>query len=218
VTLSTEAGPVEAAHVITCAGLHSDRLARMAGADVDVQIVPFRGEYYFIRPERGDLVRGLIYPVPDPELPFLGVHFTRTVHGEVEAGPNAVLAFDREGYSWLDVSLEDTAQTLAFAGFWRMVPGFWRTGLYEYYRSFSKAAFVRALQKLVPDVGVADVRRGGSGVRAQALGADGKLLDDFVIRESPRALHVLNAPSPAATASLAIGRRLTEQAAERFGL
>ncbi len=218
VVLTTTSRTVEAAHLIACAGLQSDRVARMAGAEVDVRIVPFRGEYYFVRPERGDLVRGLIYPVPDPDLPFLGVHFTRTVHGEVEAGPNAVLAFDREGYTWLDVSLEDTFQTLAFGGFWRMVPGFWQTGMYEYYRSFSKSAFVHALRKLVPDIGVADVRRGGAGVRAQALGADGKLLDDFVIRESPRALHVLNAPSPAATASLAIGRRLTEQAAERFGI
>ncbi len=218
VTLGTAAGPVEAGWYIACAGLYSDRIARMAGVADDVRIVPFRGEYYMIRPDRRELVNGLIYPVPDPTLPFLGVHFTRTVHGEVEAGPNAVLAFDREGYTVLDVSLADTAQTLAFPGFWRLAQRFWRTGAYEYYRSFSKAAFVAALQRLVPDIGMDDVQRGGAGVRAQALGSDGKLFDDFVVRESPRALHVLNAPSPAATASLAIGRHLRGQAAERFGL
>ena len=218
VHLTTLAGDVEAAHLITCAGLYADRVARMAGVDLDVRIIPFRGEYMVLAPERRALVRGLIYPVPDPSLPFLGVHLTRTVGGEVEAGPNAVLAFDREGYSVLDVSLRDTADSLSFPGLWRMARSFLGIGLYEYYRSFSKVAFVRAIQRLLPEIGVADVRRGGAGVRAQALGRDGKLLDDFVIRESERALHVLNAPSPAATASLAIGRHLSDLAEERFAL
>lgn len=219
VVLDSDAGEVEAAHLITCAGLYSDRVARMAGADVDdVRIIPFRGEYMLLRPERAAQVRGLIYPVPDPTLPFLGVHLTRTVHGEVEAGPNAVLAFDREGYSVLDVSLRDTAESLTYPGLWRMAGSFLAIGLYEYYRSFSKVAFVHAIQRLMPEVAVSDVRRGGAGVRAQALGRDGKLLDDFVVKGSERALHVLNAPSPAATASLAIGRHLSELAGERFGL
>ena len=218
VRLATRVGPVDAAHLITCGGLYADRVARLAGVDLDVRIIPFRGEYMVLAPERRDLVRGLIYPVPDPTLPFLGVHLTRTVAGEVEAGPNAVLAFDREGYSVLDVSLRDTAESLAYPGLWRMAGRFIGVGLYEYYRSFSKVAFVRAVQRLLPDIDVSDVRRGGAGVRAQALGRDGKLLDDFVIRESERAIHVLNAPSPAATASLAIGRHLSDLADERFGL
>ncbi len=218
VHLDTGAGDVEAAHLITCAGLYADRVAGMAGVDLDVRIIPFRGEYMVLAPERRALVRGLIYPVPDPALPFLGVHLTRTVAGEVEAGPNAVLAFDREGYSVLDVSLRDTADSLTFPGLWRMARSFLGIGLYEYYRSFSKVAFVRAIQRLLPEIEVADVRRGGAGVRAQAMGRDGKLLDDFVIRESHRAIHVLNAPSPAATASLAIGRHLSDLADERFAL
>ncbi len=218
VRLTTDVGDVEAAHLVTCGGLYADRVAGMAGVDLDVRIVPFRGEYMVLAPERRALVRGLIYPVPDPALPFLGVHLTRTVGGEVEAGPNAVLAFDREGYSVLDVSLRDTADSLTFPGLWRMARSFLGIGLYEYYRSFSKVAFVHAIQRLLPEIAVADVRRGGAGVRAQALGRDGKLLDDFVIRESERALHVLNAPSPAATASLAIGRHLSDLADDRFGL
>ncbi|MEJ2292494.1 MAG: L-2-hydroxyglutarate oxidase [Deinococcales bacterium] len=218
VQLDTGVGPVDAGHLITCGGLYADRVARLAGVDLDVRIIPFRGEYMVLAPERRELVRGLIYPVPDPTLPFLGVHLTRTVGGEVEAGPNAVLAFDREGYSVLDVSLRDTAESLSYPGLWRMAGRFIGVGLYEYYRSFSKVAFVHAIQRLLPDIDVKDVRRGGAGVRAQALGRDGKLLDDFVIRESERALHVLNAPSPAATASLAIGRHLSDLADERFGL
>lgn len=218
VSLDSAAGRVEAAHLVTCAGLQADRVARMAGAEVDVRIIPFRGEYMLLSSERAAQVRGLIYPVPDPTLPFLGVHLTRTVGGEVEAGPNAVLAFDREGYSVLDVSLRDTAESLAYPGLWRMARSFIGIGLYEYYRSFSKVAFVHAIQRLMPEVDVADVRRGGAGVRAQALGRDGKLLDDFVVRDSERALHVLNAPSPAATASLAIGRHLADLAAQRFTL
>jgi len=218
VRLATTAGSIEAAHLIGCAGLQADRVARLAGVPLDVRIIPFRGEYMVLAPERAGLVNGLIYPVPDPDLPFLGVHLTRTVHGDVEAGPNAVLAFDREGYSILDVSLRDTVDSLSYPGLWRMAGRFLGVGVYEYYRSFSKVAFVNAIRRLLPELGVHDVRRGGAGVRAQALGRDGKLLDDFVIRESDRALHVLNAPSPAATASLAIGRHLADLAKTRFGL
>ncbi|HEX7000635.1 MAG TPA: L-2-hydroxyglutarate oxidase [Trueperaceae bacterium] len=219
VTVSTDHGPLETGHVITCAGVQADRIARQAGADVsDVRIVPFRGEYYLLRQERQDLVKGLIYPVPDPALPFLGVHLTRTVHGEVEAGPNAVFALSRDGYSAFDVRLADVADAVAFPGLWAMASRFWRIGAYELYRSFSKTAFVAALQRLVPELNMADVHRGGAGVRAQALGKDGKLLDDFVIRESERALHVINAPSPAATASLAIAEHLVDQALGRFGI
>jgi len=218
IRLGTPAGVLEAAHLVTCGGLHADRVARMAGVALDVRIIPFRGEYMVLAPERAGLVNGLIYPVPDPNLPFLGVHLTRTVHGEVEAGPNAVLAFDREGYSVLDVSLRDTAESLSFPGLWRMARHYIGVGAYEYYRSFSKVAFVNAIRRLLPEVTVPDVRRGGAGVRAQAMGRDGRLFDDFVIRDSERALHVLNAPSPAATASLAIGRYLADLAGERFGL
>ena len=218
VTLATDHGPLEAGHVITCGGLHADRLARMAGADVsDVLIVPFRGEYYVLAEHRRDLVKGLIYPVPDPAMPFLGVHLTRTVHGEVEAGPNAVWALAREGYGQLDVRLADAAEAVAYPGLWRLATRYWRTAAFEAYRSFSKRAFVDALQRLVPAIGMDDVRRGGAGVRAQALGRDGAMFDDFVIRESPRALHVINAPSPAATASLAIGEHLVERAKAAFG-
>lgn len=218
VTLATDHGPLEAGHVITCGGLHADRLARMAGADVsDVLIVPFRGEYYVLAEHRRDLVKGLIYPVPDPAMPFLGVHLTRTVHGEVEAGPNAVWALAREGYGQLDVRLADAAEAVAYPGLWRLASRYWRTAAFEAYRSFSKRAFVDALQRLVPAIGMDDVRRGGAGVRAQALGRDGAMFDDFVIRESPRALHVINAPSPAATASLAIGEHLVERAKAAFG-
>ncbi len=218
-TVSTSAGPLEASFVVTCAGVQADRIARQAGANVDdVRIVPFRGEYYLVNENRHDLVKGLIYPVPDPALPFLGVHLTRTVHGEVEAGPNAVFAFSRDGYGTFDVRLADVADAVAFPGLWAMAGRFWRIGAYEFYRSFSKAAFVAALQRLVPELGMDDVRRGGAGVRAQALGRDGKLLDDFVIRESPRALHVINAPSPAATASLAIGEHIAALVGPRLAV
>ena len=209
---------VRVRYLINCAGLYSDAVARLAGAAPDVRIIPFRGEYYLIRPERRHLVRGLIYPVPDPEFPFLGVHFTRTVLGDVEAGPNAVLALAREGYSWGRVVPAETLGTLAYAGFWRMAGRYWRMGLYEVWRSVSKAEFVRALKRLVPDLREDDVVRGGAGVRAQAVGIDGLLVDDFRIVETPRAIHVLNAPSPAATASLAVGRHIAGQAAASFDL
>jgi (S)-2-hydroxyglutarate dehydrogenase len=215
--LQSSHGNLRSQRLITCGGLHADRLARLTGSDPAVRIIPFRGEYYYLRPERRDLVRGLIYPVPDPDLPFLGVHFTRTVHGEVEAGPNAVFALAREGYDWTRVSLADLAETFAYPGFWRLARRVWRIGAYEMVRSLSTATFVRSLRKLVPSVMVADVRRGGAGVRAQAVGRDGRLLDDFAFAEGPRALHLLNAPSPAATAALAIGAHLAERVTPWFG-
>ena len=216
--LHTTRGEWRAQGLVNCAGLHSDAVARLAGAAPGVRIIPFRGEYYFLRPERRHLVRGLIYPVPDPEFPFLGVHFTRTVHGDVEAGPNAVLAFAREGYRFGRVHPGELLATLGYRGFWAMARRYWRTGAYEMYRSLSKGAFVRALQRLVPDLRPEDVSRGGAGVRAQAVSPDGSLVDDFRIVDSPGAIHVLNAPSPAATASLAIGRHVAALAAERFAL
>src|SRR5213594_3702680 len=218
IELVTPRGIVRATRIVNCAGLYSDVVARMAGAKVDLRIIPFRGEYYMIRPERQDIVRGLIYPVPDPQFPFLGVHLTRTVHGEVEAGPNAVLAFAREGYRFGQVHAGELWQTLGYRGFWAMARRYWRTGSYEMFRSLSRRAFVRALQRLVPAVGLGDVARGGAGVRAQAVTPEGALVDDFRIVEAPDAVHVLNAPSPAATASLAIGQHIAGLAAERFGL
>src|SRR5215475_10481130 len=209
---------VRARHLVNCAGLYSDVVARMAGAPTEVRIIPFRGEYYFIKPERHDLVRGLIYPVPDPEFPFLGVHLTRTVHGEVEAGPNAVLAFAREGYTFGRVSPGELAGTIAYRGFWNMTRRYWRMGSYEMYRSLSKAAFVAALQRLVPALRSEDVTRGGAGVRAQAVNPDGTMVDDFRIIAEADAVHVLNAPSPGATASIAIGRHIAGLAADTFGL
>jgi L-2-hydroxyglutarate oxidase len=218
VAVSTAHHTITARRIVNCAGLYSDVVAQLAGADPEVQIIPFRGEYYFVRPEREHLVRGLIYPVPDPEFPFLGVHFTRTIHGEVEAGPNAVLALAREGYRWSSVRPLELAATLRYAGFWSMARRYWRVGAYEMTRSLWKKKFVEALQRLVPDLRAEDITPGGAGVRAQAVRPDGSLLDDFSIASSPDAIHVLNAPSPAATASLAIGRHIASLAAETFGL
>jgi L-2-hydroxyglutarate oxidase len=215
--LETTAGEFRAPFLINCAGLHSDRIARRAGADPAVRIVPFRGEYYRLRPERETLVRALIYPVPDPAFPFLGVHFTRMVHGGVEAGPNAVLAFKREGYRKLDFDLLEAWDTLGFPGFWRLARRYWRTGAGEMVRSFSKRAFVRALRRLLPELGEDDVEATGAGVRAQAVDAAGALVDDFSIEHGEAAIHVLNAPSPAATASLPIGRFVAEEARRRLG-
>jgi len=212
-------GPVfSTTSLINCAGLFSDRIARMAGGKPDVMVVPFRGEYYDLIPQRSSLVRALIYPVPDPQFPFLGVHFTRRVNGTVDAGPNAVLAFRREGYKRTDFSLYDLASSLAFPGFWRMAAKHWRSGLDEFHRSFSKGAFVRALQRFLPEVRDADLIPGGSGVRAQALRRDGTLVDDFQFVPSGKMLHVLNVPSPAATASLVIGRAIVRTAEESIGL
>jgi L-2-hydroxyglutarate oxidase LhgO len=218
VVLETPRGAFQGHHLINCGGLHSDRVARLMGVEPEVRIIPFRGEYYMLRPERRSLVRGLIYPVPDPEFPFLGVHFTRTIHGDVEAGPNAVLAFAREGYTMGTVRPGELLGTLGYRGFWSMARRYWRMGSYEFYRSLSRAAFVRSLQRLVPDIRTSDIARGGAGVRAQAVSPDGSLVDDFRITITPGAVHVLNAPSPAATASLAIGRHVAGLAAEAFGL
>jgi L-2-hydroxyglutarate oxidase len=216
--LETARGTLRCGALVNCAGLHSDRVARLCGVDPGVRIVPFRGEYYDLVPQKRDLVRDLLYPVPDPAFPFLGVHFTRMVRGGVEAGPNAVLALRREGYRRSDLSLRDTAELLAFPGFWRMGLGHWRMGLRESWRSTWTHAFVAALQRLVPEITSADVLRAGAGVRAQALESDGKLCDDFLILEAERMIHVLNAPSPAATASITIGRAIAARARERFGL
>lgn len=209
---------VRARRLVNCGGLYSDAVARLAGARPEVRIIPFRGEYYMLRPERRSIIRGLIYPVPDPEFPFLGVHLTRTIHGDVEAGPNAVLAFAREGYRFARVSPRELAGTLAYRGFWQMARRYWRMGSYEMYRSLSKAAFLRALQRLVPDLRSEDLSTGGAGVRAQAVSPDGSLVDDFRIVAEADAIHVLNAPSPGATASLAIGRHVAALAAETFAL
>jgi L-2-hydroxyglutarate oxidase len=217
-TLETPRAAIQSRYLINCAGLHSDRVAGLMGIRPEVRIIPFRGEYYMLRPDRRGLVRNLIYPVPDPEFPFLGVHFTRTVHGDVEAGPNAVLAFAREGYRLSTVHLGELAGTLAYAGFWNMARRYWRMGSYELYRSASKAAFVRSLQKLVPDIQAADIERGGAGVRAQAVSPNGSLVDDFKISVTEGAVHVVNAPSPGATASLAIGRHIASLAADTFKL
>jgi L-2-hydroxyglutarate oxidase len=211
--IGTASGEIRASRLVNCAGLQSDRVARLAGLQPGVRIVPFRGEYYVLRAERRDLVRGLIYPVPDPALPFLGVHFTRGIDDVVEAGPNAVLALRREGYSWGDISIPDIVDWAAFPGFWRMARAQWRNGLGEIRRSLSRARFLKSLQTLMPALKDDDIERGGSGVRAQAVGVDGRLIDDFFIQSGPGMLHVLNAPSPAATASLAIGLEVASRLA-----
>jgi L-2-hydroxyglutarate oxidase len=216
--LETTRGEIHASHLINCAGLACDRVARLCGVEPGLRIVPFRGEYYEIVPDRQHLVKHLVYPVPDPQYPFLGVHFTRMVKGGVEAGPNAVLALKREGYRWRDISLKDIASYLFYPGFWKMALRYWKTGFVEVYRSLSKRAFVKALRRLMPELEMADVRRTGSGVRAQALEPSGQLADDFRIVEAERMIHVLNAPSPAATASIAIGTSVAQKAVERFKL
>ncbi len=216
--LETLQGPVEARALINCAGLQSDRVARMCGVEPGVQIVPFRGEYYELVPERQKLVRNLIYPVPDPRFPFLGVHFTRMIAGGVEAGPNAVLAFKREGYTRTSFSASDSAEMFTYPGFWRMAARYWPMAIGEWHRSFSKRAFVKALRGLVPELRGEDVHRSGAGVRAQALDPHGALLDDFRIVEADRMVHVLNAPSPAATASISIGETIAGMARRSFGL
>jgi L-2-hydroxyglutarate oxidase len=216
--LETTAGEFTVRGLVNCAGLQCDRVARMCGVEPGVRIVPFRGEYREIREERRSLVANLIYPVPDPAFPFLGVHFTRRVDGSVEAGPNAVLAFEREGYAKTSFSLRDTLSTFTYPGFWKLALRYLPMGVGEFYRSFSSNAFVRALQRLVPEIREDDLRGYGAGVRAQALGPDGALLDDFHLVEAERQIHVLNAPSPAATASIAIGRTIAVRAAARFGL
>jgi len=207
------AGETSCDFLVACAGLYSDRVAQLAGRKRDIRIVPFRGEYYLIRPERQFLVRNLIYPVPDPRFPFLGVHYTRRIVGGIEAGPNAVLAFAREGYSKRDVNLGDLADALAFPGLWRFLGKYGRTCWDEIRRSFSRELFCRSLQRLVPEIGPDDLIPGGSGVRAQAMSPEGSLVDDFHFVQGDRELHVVNAPSPAATSSLAIGEEIAEMVA-----
>jgi (S)-2-hydroxyglutarate dehydrogenase len=216
--LETARGAVYCRALINCAGLRSDEVARLCGVNPNVRIIPFRGEYYELVPERRFLVKNLIYPVPDPRFPFLGVHFTRMIHGGVEAGPNAVLALKREGYRWTSFSPQDLLQMLSYSGFWLMAGRYWKTGMGEVYRSLSQGAFVQALQKLLPELRYEDIRPAGSGVRAQAVEPNGALVDDFRIVEAPYMIHVLNAPSPAATASISIGKTIAEMAVKSFAL
>jgi (S)-2-hydroxyglutarate dehydrogenase len=208
--VQTTAGDFETRYLVNCAGLHSDRVARLAGLEPGARIVPFRGEYYALAPAHRHLVRTLIYPVPNPDFPFLGVHFTRMIDGSVHAGPNAVLAFAREGYHKTDFSLHDSAETLLYPGFWKLAARNLGEGLKEMQRSFSKSLFVRSLQRLVPDVRAEDLVPAEAGIRAQALYPDGRLVDDFLIVQGPNSLHVCNAPSPAATASLEIGKHIVD--------
>jgi len=202
--------------VINCAGLYSDKVARMTVPDVNVKIIPFRGEYFKLKQDKEYLVKNLIYPVPDPNFPFLGVHFTRMAKGGVEAGPNAVLAFAREGYKKSQINLAELAESLAWPGFQKVAAKYWRTGMGEMYRSFSKAAFTEALQKLIPEIKQDDLVEGGAGVRAQACDRNGGLVDDFLILEDQQVINVCNAPSPAATSSLAIGETVSKLALKRF--
>lgn len=209
--LETNRGVIEARFLINCGGLQSDRVARRTGLDPKARIVPFRGEYYELVPDRRHLVNALIYPVPNPDFPFLGVHFTRMIDGAVHAGPNAVLAFKREGYHKTDFNCADSFETLTFAGFWKLARKHFKEGLMEVYRSLSKKAFVRSLQQLIPEITENDLTPTHAGVRAQALMPDGRLVDDFLILNAPNAVHLCNAPSPAATASLEIGRYVADQ-------
>ncbi len=212
--LETAHGDVRSRHVIACGGLFADRVSISAGLKPPLKTVPFRGEYYELVPDKRYLVRNLIYPVSNPAFPFLGVHFTRRINGAIEVGPNAVFALKRQGYRWRDVSIRDTLDILGYAGFWRMAARYWRTGIGEMYRSLHKDAMVKELQKLVPAVTGQDLVRAGAGVRAQALDRQGRLIEDFHIVQQPRMIHVLNAPSPAATASLRIGESVADMAAE----
>ena len=206
--IATMAGEFRTKFLVNCAGLYSDRVAKICGVNPGLQIIPFRGEYYKLKKEKEHLVRNLIYPVPDTRFPFLGVHFTRMIKGGVEAGPNAVLAFKREGYLHKDFSATDILEMIAYSGFWKMAGKYYKMGIGEFYRSFNKNAFVRALQKLVPEVRHDDLTQGGAGVRAQAVDPNGNLVDDFRIIEAEKMIHVLNAPSPAATASISIGKTI----------
>ena len=212
--LETAHGDVRSRHVIACGGLFADRVSISAGLKPPLKTAPFRGEYYELVPDKRFLVRNLIYPVSNPAFPFLGVHFTRRINGAIEVGPNAVFALKRQGYRWRDISIRDTLDILGYAGFWRMAARYWRTGIGEMYRSLHKDAMVKELQKLVPAVTGQDLVRAGAGVRAQALDRQGRLIEDFHIVQEPRMIHVLNAPSPAATASLRIGESVADMAAE----
>lgn len=212
------AGDLRSRFLVNCAGLQSDRVARLCGVEPSVRVVPFRGEYYALRPERRGLVKNLVYPVPDPSLPFLGVHFTRMMNGSVEVGPNAVLALARNGYHRTSLRPADILEIVSWPGFWRMAAKHWRSGIAEQHRSWSPQAFVRAARTLVPEVGREDLSWARAGVRAQAVDRTGRLLDDFHLEETETAIHVLNAPSPAATAALAIAGRIAERATRRFSL
>jgi L-2-hydroxyglutarate oxidase len=214
--LTTEHEDYRTKFIVNCGGLQSDRIAKLFGVDPNLQIIPFRGEYYQLKKEKQYLVNNLIYPVPDPQFPFLGVHFTRMIGGGVEAGPNAVLAFKREGYKKTDISFRDILEMNLYPGFWKMATKYYKMGFLEFRRSFSKELFVQSLQKLIPEIQINDIEVGGAGVRAQALERDGKLVDDFRIVEAERMVHVLNAPSPAATASLSIGKTISEMVIKRF--
>lgn len=216
--LTTPTEVVEARYVIGCAGLYADRVARLLGMPVNPQIVPFRGDYYVLRQERTAMVRGMIYPVPDPRFPFLGVHFTRRMNGDVWLGPNAVVAFAREGYRRLDINMGDLWETLRYPGFRKLALKYWRVGLEEMYRDFSKAGFLKALQRYMPELRSADLLPGPAGVRAQALAPNGTLVDDFVVDQQGGVLHVRNAPSPAATSSLAIAEMIVNTAERDFAL
>ena len=218
VYINTTSGTVAAKYVLNCARLHADTVARMMGVDVGVKIVPFRGEYFSIIPEKEHMVKGLIYPVPAPSMPFLGVHFTRRINGSVEAGPNAVLAFAREGYKKTDVNLKDTLGTLSYSGFWKMSAKYWKVGMHEQYRSLVKGVFVKSLQKLMPEITGDDLGDPGAGVRAQVIDSNGGLLQDFAIEASANAIHVLSAPSPGATSSLTISEYIVDLAQESFDL
>lgn len=214
--VDTIAGEYKARFLVNCAGLYSDRVAKICGVSPGLQIIPFRGEYYKLKKEKENLVNNLIYPVPDPQFPFLGVHFTRMIKGGVEAGPNAVLAFKREGYSHKDFSVTDILEMVAYSGFWKMAAKYYKMGIGEFYRSLNKNAFVRALQKLIPEIEHDDLTQGGAGVRAQAVDPNGNLVDDFRIVEAEKMIHVLNAPSPAATASISIGRTIAGKVTGNF--
>lgn len=211
VNVITNSGTFSAEKVISCAGLQSDRIAKLTEKNLELKIIPFRGEYYELKDSAKHLVKNLIYPVPDPEFPFLGVHFTRMIDGKVEAGPNAVFSFDREGYKKLSFNLKDTLDSVAFKGFLKIAKQYWKTGAGEFYRSFSKKAFVKALRKLIPEIAEDDLVPGNSGIRAQACSSDGKLLDDFYFVENSRVLHVCNAPSPAATSAFSIGESIASK-------
>jgi L-2-hydroxyglutarate oxidase len=211
VTVTTKTEEFRADQFVNCAGLHSDRLARLAGLDPDVRIIPFRGEYYELTPEASYLVKGLIYPVPDPSFPFLGVHLTRMINGSIHAGPNAIFALAREGYSKLKINPRDVADSLRWPGLWRLGKRYWRTGVEEVARSLSKKRFLASLRELVPDLPDDCLLPAHAGVRAQALHRDGRLFDDFYYQRAPRQVHVLNAPSPAATASLEIAKRIADE-------
>jgi len=215
--ISTSGPEIKAKLIINCAGLFADKVAAMTAEEaLEVKIIPFRGEYYNLKKESEHLVKNLIYPVPDPNFPFLGVHFTRRMAGGIEAGPNAVLAFRREGYRWRDINAGEFLESLRWPGFQKVAARYWKTGLGEYYRSLSKKAFTNALRQLIPELRDSDLEKGGAGVRAQACDRNGGLLEDFYIKENPRAINVLNAPSPAATSSLSIGETVAKLALARF--